>query len=33
MDRLQVQASKEALCLEREREREREREGKKWKAV
>ena len=27
MDRLQVQASKEALCLERERERERERGG------
>ena len=27
MDRLPVQASQEALCLEREREREREREG------
>ena len=27
MDRLQVQASQEALCLKREREREREREG------
>ena len=31
MDRLPVQASQEALCLEREREREREREGGKRK--
>ena len=34
MDRLPVQASQEALCLEREREKEREREGgKRKKAV
>ena len=31
MDRLPIQASQEALCLEREREREREREGRLFK--
>ena len=33
MNRLTVQASQEALCLDRERERERERERKRKKAV